>query len=254
MQADGWTVTLLEAGTLPIDPGDIAPKGVFSGTVWAPVNVVLLRGHGSTVLVDAGSGPFVSVWPGLTDDLPARLEAENASPDLVVLTHFDFDHSGGLVTGSAPDALSPTYPGVPVLAPAEALAEARGADDDGVPAQVVRTLDVAGVIQGYDDGAEPAPGLRLRSAPGHRLGHSILEVGDSLVHVVDIVHDRLHVEHLEWDRTWDAEPEVALATRGAILSELAERGSTVLASHIPEPGRIERGEDSLRWVLLDRPA
>jgi len=254
MQADGWTVTLLEAGTLPIDPGDIAPEGVFSGTVWAPVNVVLLRGHGSTVLVDAGSGPFVSVWPGLTDDLPARLEAENASPDLVVLTHFDFDHSGGLVTGSAPDALRPTYAGVPVLAPAEALAEARGADEDGVPAQVVRTLDAAGVIQGYDDGAEPAPGLRLRSAPGHRLGHSILEVGDSLVHVVDIVHDRLHVEHLEWDRTWDAEPEVALATRRAILSELVERGSTVLASHIPEPGRIERGGGGLRWVSLDEPA
>ena len=252
MQADGWTATLIEAGKLPIEPGDIAPEGVFSGTVWAPVNVLLLRGHGRTVLVDAGSGPFVSVWPGLTDDLAGRLEAESASPDLLVLTHFDFDHSGGLVTGRAPDGLRPTFPGVTVLAPAEALAEARAvdADEDGVPTQVVAALDAAGLIEGYDDGAEPAPGLRLRAAPGHRLGHSMLEVGDSLVHVVDIVHDRLHVEHLEWDRTWDAEPEVALATRGSILTELAERGSTILASHIPEPGRIERAGDGLRWAPL----
>jgi glyoxylase-like metal-dependent hydrolase (beta-lactamase superfamily II) len=250
MQADGWTVTLLEVGTLPIEPTDIAPEGVFSGTVWAPVNVLLLRGHGSTVLVDAGSGPFVGVWPGLTDDLARRLEAEGASPDLLVLTHFDFDHSGGLVTGTPPDELRPTFPGVTVLAPAEALAEARAADDEGVPAQVVATLDAAELVEGYDDRAEPAPGLRLRSAPGHRLGHSILEVGDSLVHVVDIVHHRLHVEHLEWDRSWDAEPEVALATRGSILGELAETGSTVLASHIPEPGRIERAGDGLRWVSL----
>src|SRR5207248_287662 len=163
-----------------------APEGVLSGTVVAPVNVLLLRGHGRTVLVDAGSGPFLSVWPGLTDDLAARLEAEDASPDLLVLTHFDFDHSGGLVTGSAPDALRPTFPGVPVLAPAEALAEARGADADeeAVSTQVVAILDAAGLLDGYDDGAEPAPGLRLRSAPGHRLGHSILEVGDSLVYVV----------------------------------------------------------------------
>jgi glyoxylase-like metal-dependent hydrolase (beta-lactamase superfamily II) len=161
MQAEGWTATLIEAGKLPIEPGDIAPGGVFSGRVWAPVNVLLLRGHGRTVLVDAGSGPFVSVWPGLTDDLPGRLEAESASPGLLVLTHFDFDHSGGLVTGTAPDELRPTFPGVTVLAPAEALAEARAVDADGVPTQVVATLDAAGLIEGYDDGAEPAPGLRL---------------------------------------------------------------------------------------------
>jgi len=251
MQANGWKVTLLEVGMLPIEPSDIAPEGVFSGTVWAPVNVLLLRGHDRTVLVDAGSGPFVGVWPGLTDDLAGPLEAEGASPDLIVLTHFDFDHSGGLVTGTAPDALQPMFPGVPVLAPAEAVAEARAdADEQSVSSQVASTLDAAGLLGGYEDGAEPAPGLRLRSAPGHRLGHSILEVDDSLVHVVDIVHNRLHVEHLDWDRTWDAEPEVALATRGAILAELAESGSTVLASHIASPGRIERAGDGLRWVTV----
>ncbi|HST25178.1 MAG TPA: MBL fold metallo-hydrolase [Gaiellaceae bacterium] len=250
MQANGWEATLLEAGMLPIEPTDIAPEGVFPGTVWAPINVLLLRGHGRTVLVDAGSGPFVDVWPGLTDDLGGRLEAEGASPDLLVLTHFDFDHSGGLVTGRTPDELRPTFPGVTVLAPAEALAEARSADEEDVAAQVVATLDAARLLDGYEDGAEPAPGLRLRAAQGHRLGHSIVEVGDSLVHVVDIVHDRLHVEHLDWDRTWDADPEVALATRGTILAELAERGSSVLASHIPEPGRIERAGDGLRWASL----
>ena len=252
MEANGWTVALLEVGILPMDPGDLAPAGVLSGPVLTPVNVVLLRGHGRTILVDTGSGPFVTLWPGLTDDLAGRLDAEGASPDLLILTHFDFDHSGGLVTGSAPDPLRPTFPGVPVLAPAEAVVEARGgdADEESASTQVVAALDAAGLLDGYDDGAEPAPGLHLRSAPGHRLGHSILEIGDSLVHVADIVHHPLHVEHLEWDRTWDAEPEVALATRGTILAELAEGGSTVLASHIPSPGHIERTGDGLRWVSL----
>lgn len=250
METNGWTVALLEAGILPMEPGDLAPPGVLSGPVLTPVNVVLLRGHGRTILVDAGSGPFVSLWPGLTDDLPALLEAEGASPDLVILTHLDFDHSGGLVTGSALDALRPTFPGVPVLAPAEAVAEARAGDADEVATQVVAALDAAGLLDGYDDGAEPASGLRLRAAPGHRLGHSILEIGDSLVLVTDIVHDPLHVEHLEWDRTWDAEPEVALATRGTILAEMAESGSTVLASHFPSAGRIERVGDRFRWAPL----
>ena len=105
-------------------------------------------------------------------------------------------------------------------------------------------------MEGYEDGDEPAPGLRLRAAPGHRLGHSIVEIGASLVHMVDVVHHPLHVEHLQWDRTWDAEPEVALATRRTILAELAERDSTVVASHFTSPGRVEGAGDGLRWVAL----
>ena len=251
MEANGWTVSLLEVGSLPMEAADLAPEGVLSGAVRTPVNAVLLRGHGRTILVDAGSGPFVTRWPGATDELAARLGAEGATPGLVILTHLDFDHAGGLVAASGHDGLGPTFPGVPVIGPAAAVAEARRDATDERPApRVIAALDRAGLVEGYEDGDEPAPGLRLRSAPGHRVGHSILEIGASLVHAADIVHHPLHVEHLDWDRTWDFEPEVALATRRTILTELAERGSTVVASHFASPGRIEHAGDGLRWVAL----
>jgi glyoxylase-like metal-dependent hydrolase (beta-lactamase superfamily II) len=251
LEANGWTVSLLEAGILPLEAADLAPEGVLSGAVQTPVNVLLLCGHGRTILVDTGSGPFVSIWPGATDELAARLDAEGATPDLFIITHFDFDHAGGLVVEDGPDRLAPAFPGVPVLGPAAAVAEARhDATDESPGSRVIGALDRAGLIEGYEDGEEPAPGLRLRSAPGHRVGHSILEIGASLVHAVDIVHHPLQVEHPEWDRTWDAEPEVALATRRTILSELAERGSTVVTSHFASSGRIERADDGLRWVAL----
>ena len=251
MEANGWTVSLLEVGIVPMEAADLAPEGVLSGTVRTPVNVVLLRGHGRTILVDAGSGPFVTSWPGATDELAARLDAEGATPGLVILTHLDFDHSGGLVAAGGPDGLEPAFPGVPVIAPAAAVAEARrDAAEESPGPRVIAALDRAGLVEGYDDGDEPAPGLRLRSAPGHRLGHSIVEIGASLVHAVDIVHHPLHVENPEWDRTWDFEPEVALATRRTILTELAERGSTVVTSHFASPGRIESAGDGLRWVAL----
>jgi glyoxylase-like metal-dependent hydrolase (beta-lactamase superfamily II) len=250
LEANGWSVSLLEVGILPMDATDMAPEGVLSSPVRAPVNALLLRGHGRTILVDAGSGPFITSWPGGTDDLGARLDAEGAAPDLIVVTHLDFDHCGGLVVDGA-DGLKPAFPGVPVLAPAAAVAEARGDPaDESSAARVIAALDRAGLVEDYEDGDEPAPGLRLRSAPGHRLGHSILEIGDSLVHVVDIVHHPLHVEHLEWDRTWDFEPDVALATRARILTELAESGATVVASHFASPGRIERADDGLCWLAL----
>ena len=150
-----------------------------------------------------------------------------------------------------PDELRPAFPGVPVIGPAAAVEEARSdPTDDGPATRVIAALDRAGLIDGYEDGSEPAPGLRLRAAPGHRTGHSILEIGDSLVHVVDIVHHPLQIEHLEWDRTWDAEPDVALATRTSILAQLAEGDSTVVASHFASPGRVERTGGALRWVPL----
>lgn len=113
---------------------------------------------------------------------------------------------------------------------------------------MIATLDQVGLVERYEDGDEPAPGLRLRSAPGHRSGHTILEIGDSLVHAVDIVHHPIQVEHPEWDRAWDAEPEIALATRRAIMADLAERESAVITSHFASSGRIERAGDRLRWV------
>ena len=57
MKANGWTVSLLEVGILPMEAADLAPEGVLSSPVRTPVNAVLLRGHGRTILVDAGSGP-----------------------------------------------------------------------------------------------------------------------------------------------------------------------------------------------------
>jgi glyoxylase-like metal-dependent hydrolase (beta-lactamase superfamily II) len=194
-----------------------------------------------TILVDAGSGPFISIWPGSTHELPALLEAEEAVPDLVIATHLDFDHAGGLVV-DGPDGLVPAFPGAPVLVAAEAVADARRDPDGESPAcRVIAGLDRAGVVEGYVDGDEPAPGLRLRVAPGHRAGHSSVEVGDSLVHVVDIVHHPLHIEHLEWDRTWDADPEVALATRTAILNELAD-----LIDRSRQPHRHTRADRTRR--------
>jgi glyoxylase-like metal-dependent hydrolase (beta-lactamase superfamily II) len=249
MESGGWEATLLDVGMVPIDAEHLGPAGAFSGRLESPVNVLLLRGHGRTILVDAGSGALVALWPGATDSLGELLDAE---PDLLLATHLDFDHAGGYVTGAWPDALTPAFPAVRVLAPADAVAEARSEPGEEHPApRVVATLDAAGLLDVYEDRHEPAPGLRLRSAPGHRTGHSILEIGDSLVHVADAFHHPLHVEHPGWDTAFDSDPELGLETRRALLAELADRGATVVVSHIAGPGRIERAGDGFRWAPVE---
>jgi glyoxylase-like metal-dependent hydrolase (beta-lactamase superfamily II) len=245
MHSGGWEIELLDIGTVPVAAGDMGPPGSFTETYDGPVNVLVLSGHGRTVLVDAGSGPLAAIWPGAT------AQALDVEPDVLVATHLDFDHGGGFVAGAWPDELEPAFPGRSVLAPADAVADARqGAGGNPAPPPIVAALEAAGSLVEYEDGAEPAPGIRLRSAPGHRAGHSIVEVGDAFLYASDVFHHPLHVEHPEWDTAFDSDPELGLETRRALLAELADRGVTVAVAHIRGPGRIEREGDGFRWATI----
>jgi glyoxylase-like metal-dependent hydrolase (beta-lactamase superfamily II) len=192
------------------------------------------------VLIDAGSGPLLPIWPGASER-PVAVEA-----DTLIATHLDWDHCGGFVAGTWPDDLTPTWPDRRVLAPAEAVAEARaGGVEDSVAPEIVAALE--GRIDEYEEGAEPAPGIRLRRAPGHRTGHSIVEIGDSFLYAADAFHHPLHVEHPEWDTEFDADPEVAMETRLALFTELADSGKDTAVAHIAGFGRVERAR-GFRWV------
>ena len=243
MESGGWQIELVEVGMVPIPGKYMGPPGEFPETLDAPTNVVVLRGHGRTVLVDAGSGPLVAIWPG-SSERPVEIDA-----DLLIATHLDWDHVGGFVTGTWPDALRPTWPGQRVLAPAEAVAEARaGRDEESTAPQVVAALE--GLVEEYADGFEPAPGLRLRRAPGHRTGHTIVEVGDSFLYAADTFHHARHVEHPEWDTEFDADPDLGLETRLELFAELADRGLTTAVAHMTGFGRVQRAGDGFRWVSI----
>jgi glyoxylase-like metal-dependent hydrolase (beta-lactamase superfamily II) len=230
----GWTPLLLTAGWLPMAANLLGPEGAFHGTVEVPSNVLLLRGYGETVLIDAGSGSFAVDWPGARADLVGALAEAGCAVedvDVVVLTHLDFDHCGGCTQ----------LPRARVMVPAGAATSGAAGE------RVMERLQQEARVEWIDDGGEARRCVTIRAAPGHRAGHSVVEVGDGLVHLADVVHHPLHVEHLEWDREFDADVELALHTRTALLGQMADRDVIVTGSHIKGPGRIERTTDGLRW-------
>ena len=255
IESAGWVVTVFPVTTIDLDPAPIAPPGALGERVTLPCNLVLLRGHGRVVLIDAGFGPLTFVLPGVTEDIDARLAEAGTSRteiDTIILSHGDFDHIGGLVIGTWPDSLVPAFPNARVAVNVAAADFVRDLPEDAADHMATRILDVirrAGLLDEVADGDEVAPGIRLVAAPGHAPGHCVVELGD-YVHAVDVLHHVQHVPNPEWDQGFDRDPAQGLATRNAWIERLAADGRIVSFAHIEGFGRIERDGDAFRFAPL----
>ena len=240
----GWTISLLELDALYAPLRWVFPHAAEDEVAWLPCHALLCRRDPEVILVDCGLGVFHDVF-----DMEVRLvalddglAAAGCSPEditTVVLTHLDADHAGGILIGDFPDDLAPALPSARVVV-LESKAD-RGESAD----RVLATLRGSGIhVDEIADGDEVARGVRLRSAPGHRAGHACLDFvdgSDRFVFLADVIHAREHVANPKWDFLHDSDPLVGLATRRAMLSELAGSEATVACSHVGSFGRIDAG-------------
>jgi N-acyl homoserine lactone hydrolase len=167
---------LLDAKRSVIHPGDDSGKRVT-----IPVMQVLMQGNGQTILVDTGV-PVVAAgdraglqreygidpaWidPRIAADERvdaqlAKLGLQPSDLDLVINTHFHFDHAGG-------NAL---FAGVPIAVQAAELEAAQ--EDDAMPWWDAPGLQFRPVRGDWS----PLPGIDMLHTPGHTPGHQSMLV------------------------------------------------------------------------------
>jgi glyoxylase-like metal-dependent hydrolase (beta-lactamase superfamily II) len=254
-----WNVDVLSLGTITpprstlvdTDPAD-------DPLLELAVNALLLRRGDTTVLIDTGIGVTAAVLGLPETDLPGSLRAVGVEPeaiDILCLTHLDFDHVGGAFEGSWPHDLRPAFPHAQVLASAVEIDWSRaggsGAGFEGGPTAVAALEPGLSPVAA---GAEIAPGIRLRAAPGHTPGHSVVEVaGDpALLFLGDVVHAEFLVENPELHVKQDRDPRQGAETRLAFLEESERRGLQVVATHVgsSSPARIVRVDGRFRWTSI----
>ncbi len=214
-----------------------------------PVNLLVLRSDEATYLVDAGAGP-VAHWGPCAGEPEAVLGGEQ--PSAIILTHWDWDHSGGLVTGTWGEALAPRFADAPVYVLEEALAFWRertdGEEATNCGTAVLAVLEEAGLLRPVADQTSVARGIRLESIPGHSPGQAMVVLGDGeVVFGADLVHEAVHVTRPQDDHEYDHDPALGLATRRRVLPRLARDGALVAFTHVDGWGRVVAHGDALSW-------
>jgi glyoxylase-like metal-dependent hydrolase (beta-lactamase superfamily II) len=266
-------VLVISDGVLPLPPATLAtnadpaqlaawlndqlqPPDVFK---W-PLNVLVVRSGGRTVLIDSGAGSEFPDIPG-AGRLATRLDAAGIDPASVtdvVLTHLHVDHVGGLLADGLRRRLRP---GVPIhLAAAEV--ESWVAPDfsrntfGGFP-DVLRSAEERFVdmyrnqLRPFEAEYEVAPGVVVRRTGGHTPGHSVVRLAsgsDRLTFLGDAVFQD-HFDRPDWHNAFDHDPEEAVRVRVRLLRELAATREPLVAAHVSFPyARAAVAGNVFRWV------
>ncbi|HWB20362.1 MAG TPA: MBL fold metallo-hydrolase [Phycisphaerales bacterium] len=228
-----------------------------------PLNAVVVRSGGRTILIDAGLGADPDLNLPQAGRFAERLEA--AGIDLgsvtdVVLTHMHMDHVGGLIVEGMRNRLRPDLQVHVAAAEIEFWASpdfSRTAMPDGFPdalrAAARRFLNQYGsALRQFDVECEVAPGVSVCRTGGHTPGHSVVRVssgGKRLTFAGDAVFP-VNFEHPEWHNGFEHDPEEAARVRVRLLRQIAQSSELMVATHMPFPsvGHVAVAGDGFRWV------
>lgn len=227
-----------------------------------PLNVVVVRSGGRTILVDAGLGVEFPDFPRAGQTVH-RLEAAGIDPSAVtdvVLTHLHMDHVGGLLTKGLKERLRPDLQ-VHVAAAEANFWEAPDFSHTDMPAPVPGALrsiasrfldEYRGQMRTFETEYELAPGVLVSRTGGHTPGHAIVRLAsgdDRLTFAGDAVFAP-GFDNPEWHNGFEHDPKESARVRIELLRELAATGEALVATHLPFPSvcRVATAGDVFRCV------
>jgi glyoxylase-like metal-dependent hydrolase (beta-lactamase superfamily II) len=246
---------------------DLAPE--YSPTFWtdqhwrAAMQSWVVEVDGLTVVIDTGVGngrdrPAMPPLDHLDTDFLGELERAGVAPesvDVVINTHVHTDHVGWNTKWDG-DSWVPTFPNARYVVPEAdyryfhpdnasarptARTEAEQARQDAsliVWADSVLPVDEAGQIELWSTDHQISECLRLRPAPGHTPGSSVvwLDAGKPAVFVGDLTHSPMQLHRPSDACAFDEDFEAAAVTRKRVLTDASRRRAAVIPAHYPGHG------------------
>jgi glyoxylase-like metal-dependent hydrolase (beta-lactamase superfamily II) len=228
----------------------------------------LVRTPHHTVLIDTCVGEDkTDRWPEFVD-YPKRPWLDNLHAagvtvdqiDFVLCTHLHVDHVGWntrLVDGR----WVPTFPNARYVFARREYEHWESAGGDwldhgGAPFHdSVLPIVEAGRAVLVDDDHAIDDTIYLTPSPGHTPGHVCVNVASNGAHALftgDMMHHALQCLEPGWSTRFCSDPDLAAATRRAVLGRCADTGTMVLPAHFPAPtaGHVVGHGDAFRFKFL----
>lgn len=246
----------LSGGAFRLDGG--AMFGPVPKTLWqkrcppAADNTILLvndplliRTPKLNILVDSGLGnkltpkqqAIFASTPWLLPAQLARLGLERRDIDVVILTHGDFDHAGGVVM-LTDDGEEVSFPSAVHLIQEmewqDVAAPCRRAQESYWPINF-KALTEGGRLQLVSGTHRVCPEVRVRHTGGHTRGHQLVEIssgGETAVHLGDLFPTHAHINPL-WVMAYDNFPLEVIACKERYFSEYRQRDAWFTFYHNP---------------------
>ena len=243
-----------------IDPQDAVKLNGGSDSLWAPANAYLVRMPNRIVLVDAGLGhEGGNVGGHLTEELK-QAGVDPSSIDLVLITHFHFDHIGGLLTAEG----KRMFPNAVVRA-SKAESDYWLGDTSAMPvtmrggaATVRKVMDVyiqAKAFRPFSPDEDLGDGIKALPAHGHTPGHTVYAFtskGQTLWCVGDLIHyGTVQFTHPEVGVTFDTDRPAAIAIRKELFRRAAEEHIILAGAHLPAIVRLVKSGDGFEATAVE---
>ena len=205
---------------------------------------------GLTVVVDTGVGndrhrPHMPPLDHLSTDFLGALGRAGFDPadvDVVVNTHLHTDHVGWNTHLGPDGAWTPTFPNARYVMPETDYRyfSPDGAGHDEAMATVFSdsVFPVTDQMERWSDDHRVSESLRLRPAPGHTPGSSVLwlDAGRPAVFVGDLTHCPIQIPRPADPCAFDVDAAAAAVTRRRIFTEASRARAAVIPAHYPGHG------------------
>lgn len=254
----------------PHDPGFIKNAGVdettaalkaagYSGeNVPIPFTITVVKSGGKTIMFDAGTGAQLAPTAGKLAENMKVAGVDAAKIDTIVVTHFHADHIFGLM---AKDTNAQIYPNAEIVVPAAEIAwwtdagvfgklpEAR----HGLAKRIQATLPTWKNVRIVEGEKEVAPGVRMVPAFGHTPGHTVCHLAsgkDQLLVLADTTNmPALFVRNPGWHAAFDADAQMAEATRRKLFDRAIADNAIVTGYHYGMPGAGRLAKDGSGYAF-----
>jgi glyoxylase-like metal-dependent hydrolase (beta-lactamase superfamily II) len=222
-------------------------------SILTPVNAFLVQAPNHVILVDSGIGGKGGPNSG---HLIEQMNAAGIAPskvDLILITHFHFDHIGGLLTSDgkrlfpnaiirAPQMESDFWLRDLSLIPAEQRTRAgqiKAALEPYILAKAYRT---------FHPDENLGNGIKALPAYGHTVGHTVYSFsskGNEFWCIGDLIHfGDIQFKNPSAGVVFDTNSQMAIKERIEFFKQAAAKHVIIAGAHLPEMVHIEKAGNS----------